>query len=455
MKPPLWDHQAAALKASAGRPATLLHMGLGTGKTRVACELLEQWRVGRQQWRISRVIVICPLSVVPTWSEEMAKYAERDWLLCPMHKMSTAKKRKLVEQVILESRTSGRPIMLTINFESVWREPLASYLRKAGFEAVIVDEAHRIKSPRGVASKYLAKLGRTADFRLALTGTPMPSGPLDVFGLMRYLSPDVFGQSFVRFRNRYAKLGGFGGKEVVGFRNLEELTAKMSPLTFQVGREVLDLPSATHNIRHVELGKEALKAYNAVKAGIVAELEDGEITASNALVQLLRMQQLTSGYAALDEQDTKQIDTAKRDELLELFNSMEPGEPVVVFGQFRGDMQTVHEAAEAAGRSSLELSGKRREMQEWKDGGADVLAVQIASGGAGVDLTRARYCVYLSTGFNLGNYVQSLARCHRPGQTKPVSYYHILARGSIDETVHHALRHKQNVVDAILATLTP
>jgi SNF2 family DNA or RNA helicase len=94
-------------------------------------------------------------------------------------------------------------------------------------------------------------------------------------------------------------------------------------------------------------------------------------------------------------------------------------------------------------------------MQQWKDGGADVLAVQIASGGAGVDLTRARYCVYLSTGFNLGNYVQSLARCHRPGQTKPVSYYHILARGSIDETVHHALRHKQNVVDAILATLTP
>ena len=205
MKPPLWDHQTAALKASAGRPATLLHMGLGTGKTRVACELLEQWKV-------SRVIVVCPLSVVPTWSEEMAKYAERDWLLCPMHKMSTAKKRKLVEQVILESRTSGRPVMLTINFESVWREPLAKYLLTAGFDAVIVDEAHRIKSPRGVASKYLAKLGRRAEFRLALTGTPMPSGPLDVFGLMRYLSPDVFGQSFVRFRNRYAKLGGFGGK---------------------------------------------------------------------------------------------------------------------------------------------------------------------------------------------------------------------------------------------------
>jgi len=447
--PPLWDHQTAAIAASSGRPATLLHMGLGTGKTRVACELVERWKA-------SRVLVISPLSVVPTWSEEMAKYAQRDWVLQPLNGLSTAKKVKLARERILEARASGKPLMLTINFESVWRDPLGRFLRDADLDCVIVDEAHRIKSPRGVASRYIGRLAASADFRLALTGTPMPSGPLDVFGLMRFLDSGVFGGSFVRFRNRYAKLGGFGGKEVVGFKNLEELTAKMSPLTFQVGREVLDLPSETHSVRHVELGKEATKAYNAVKSGLVAELEDGEITASNALVQLLRMQQLTSGYARFDDsEEALQIDTAKRDELVDLLSAMEPGEPVVVFGQFRGDMQTIHEAAGLAGRTSLELSGRRREMQAWKEGAADVLAVQIASGGAGVDLTRARYCIYLSTGFNLGNFVQSLARCHRPGQTRAVSYYHVLARGTIDEAVYHALKKKQNAVEAILATLTP
>lgn len=82
-----------------------------------------------------------------------------------------------------------------------------------------------------------------------------------------------------------------------------------------------------------------------------------------------------------------------------------------------------------------------------------MLAVQIASGAEGIDLTRARYAVYLSTGFNLGSYLQSEKRVHRPGQTRPVTYYHLVAKDTIDEKVYHALRERRNAVDAILADI--
>jgi SNF2 family DNA or RNA helicase len=110
----------------------------------------------------------------------------------------------------------------------------------------------------------------------------------------------------------------------------------------------------------------------------------------------------------------------------------------------------VHEAAKLTARDSLELSGSVRQLEQWQAGEAPVLAVQIQSGGTGVDLTRAAYCVYLSTGFSLGDYEQSLARVHRPGQDRTVFYYHIVAKDTVDEKVYAALRARKKVVEAIL-----
>jgi SNF2 family DNA or RNA helicase len=90
------------------------------------------------------------------------------------------------------------------------------------------------------------------------------------------------------------------------------------------------------------------------------------------------------------------------------------------------------------------------DLKRWQAGEAPVLAVQIDSGGVGIDLTRARYSIYYSLGFSLGSYEQSLARIHRPGQTRPVEYIHLLAEGTVDEKVMAALSQRANVVNAVL-----
>ena len=76
------------------------------------------------------------------------------------------------------------------------------------------------------------------------------------------------------------------------------------------------------------------------------------------------------------------------------------------------------------------------------------------AGGVGIDLTRTRYCVYLSGTFNYGNYEQSLARVHRPGQDRPVTYYHLIAENTIDVKVYKALSAKEKVIDSVLNELT-
>ncbi|MBE0656622.1 MAG: DEAD/DEAH box helicase, partial [Bryobacteraceae bacterium] len=118
--------------------------------------------------------------------------------------------------------------------------------------------------------------------------------------------------------------------------------------------------------------------------------------------------------------------------------------------RFHKDLEAVNRVADETGRRSLELSGRADELQLWQAGGAPVLAVQIDSGGVGVDLTRARYAIYYSLGFSLGSYEQSLARIHRPGQTRPVTYIHLLAEGTVDQKVMTALARRSDVVNSVL-----
>ncbi len=201
----------------------------------------------------------------------------------------------------------------------------------------------------------------------------------------------------------------------------------------------------------------AKRAYKELEKELITDLRSGAVTATNALTRLLRLQQLTSSAAVIDDQpDEKgrilrqeiEVDTSKAEALKDLLEGTD--EPVVVFCVFRYDLATV---AKLGGDEVAELSGRCDELAEWKAGRKRILAVQIASGSEGIDLTRARYSIYTSTGFNLGTYLQSEKRVHRPGQTKPVTYYHIVARDTVDEKVLGALRSRRSVVDAILASI--
>ena len=450
-----WRHQVAALrfalaKFEAGRHGLLLAMGMGTGKTLVALILL-LWL------KALRIIISCPLRVVSVWVGEIERHIGVRAVVVALDEDggSVAEKMAAAAEKMRLAAALGVPFIAVINFDSAWRDPFAAWAEKQQWDLVIADESHRLKAPGGKASMFFKRIRTRAAYRLALTGTPMPHGPMDIFAQFRYLDIAIFGPSFGAFRTKYAVMGGYQAKQITGFQHLDELERLMSQITFRVGSEVLDLPPATHVTYHCDLCPEARRVYKGVEDDFVAEVLDGRITATNALVKLIRLQQIANGVVKTDEGIQHRVDDAKRKLLADTLEDMGKDEPVVVFCRYHLDLDAVHEACGAVGFECLELSGRQDDLARWQKGSGQVLAVQISAGGVGVDLTRARFSIYYSLGFSLGDYEQSEKRIHRPGQTRPVEYIHLVARNTVDVKIMRALARRAAIVESILAEIKP
>ena len=448
-----WRHQIAAFqftmeRLARGAGAALLALEMGVGKTLVALMVLAAVAA-------RRVLICCPLRVVPVWEQQIERHLDLPLIVVSLDDNvgSVAGKKKLAADKLRLAEATGRPLVIIINYDSVWRSPFADWAESQQWDLIIADESHRLKAPGGKASLAFKRLRQHARGRLALTGTPMPHSPLDVYAQFRFLSQTIFGPSFAAFRQKYAIMGGFQRKQVTGFQCLDELEALMRTITYRVSKDVLDLPPQTHVTYHCELSSEAQRIYRDLEDDFVAEVRDGRITVSNAMVKLLRLQQVAGGWVKTDDGQYHRVDSAKEKLLADTLEDIGSGEPVVVFCRFHADLDAVHEAAKSAGFPSLELSGRRDELRRWQDGEAQVLAAQISAGGVGVDLTRARYSIYYSLSFSLGEYDQALSRVHRPGQTRPVEHIHLVARNTVDTKIMRALDRRAEVVEAILAEI--
>lgn len=425
----------------------MLDFGMGAGKTLTA---LDAWdKIGP-----ALTLVVCPVSVLGVWRREFHLHVDRPMDVAVLDRGDGRKKAAAAAKAVALARVERRPLVLVVNYESVWREPLATVLRRAAPGMLILDESHRIKAPGGKAALFLSRLAATAAWKVALSGTPCPHSILDAYAQFRSVAPYVFGWSYTTFKSRYAVVGGHEGKQVVGFQNTDEFERRFHEVALSVKTEdCVDLPEALDHTLEVELGPTAATAYADMEAQLWAEVDAGRIVAKNALAKLLRLQQLTSGIAACDDGREEVIDAAKVEALDDWLEDVPAGEPVVVFCRFTKDLDAVRQLAERRGLRYGEISGRRKDLTEHArmPEGVDLMGVQIQSGGVGIDLTRARLAVYLSLGFNLGDYLQSKARIHRPGQTRPVLFTHLVARRTIDTRVLRALMRRRQVIEAILA----
>jgi SNF2 family DNA or RNA helicase len=401
-----------------------------------------------------RTLVVCPLRVVPVWVTQIERHVGIPVTIVALDDYSSvAKKHEEAVAKMKLAQVLGQPFIVIVNYDSAWRDPFASWAEKIRWDVVIADEAHRIKTPSGKASLFFKRMRMHATYRFALTGTPMPHGPMDIYAVFRYLDVTLFGPSFSAFRTRYAVMGGYQKKQITGFQKLEELERVMSRVTFKVGDEVLDLPPATDVTYHCVLTSEAARIYRELEEDFVARVKDGTVTVANAMVKLLRLQQVTGGCVPTDDRTIHRVDSSKQKLLADTLEDIGADEPVVVFCRFIADLLAVHEACKDMGLTSMELSGRQDELKRWQDGGAQVLAVQIDAGSEGVDFTRARYSIFYSVGYSLGKYDQARKRTHRPGQVKPVTHIHLIARNTVDVKIMRALEKRADIVNAILAEI--
>ena len=450
-----WRHQEEAVEWAMGRgnaPA-LLHLGMGCGKTRIALEIM--LRIMRERDRFIG-LVGCPKAVIAAWGKQAGLWAETLRVVSIVGSTPT-KKRQIVEHAVADRS----PLLLVGNYESISRLPI---LEKLAYDVICWDEVHRLKAHNGKASKWAGKLvGRNKQAKvLGLSGTMLADKPLGAWGVYRAVeAPEcpTFGRSYPLFKAHYAAEHPFIRGMVTGYRNLDEMAEKIAATTFHRKTEdvIRNLPEKTHTFVDCPLSPEEGRVLTELTKEFAAEVDGGTITPKNAMEGLLRMLQACNGFCRFDDADefSPIVQTpAKAIAFAELIEDVEQREPIVVFCRFRRDIEAVVAAATKSGRTVSELSGKANQLADWQAGETDVLVTQIASGGIGIDLTRASLCVFYSLGHSLSEYLQAVARLYRPGQTRATRFYHLVAtlRGdtTVDGLVYKALQEKRDVIDGIV-----
>lgn len=434
----LWNHQIEALKflkqrVEYGNNHAALFLEMRTGKTRVAIEFIKQHGY-------KRVLVLCPKKTNLVWSTHFEEFA-------PEYCVDDLTSGKLIDRATIIKSQNHLVSVQLLNYDALNNNVVCAAIYSQKWDCVIADEAHRLKAPTGKRSKVAAKI--QAKFKLALTGTPYHNKPLDVFGIHRFLSningykSTLFG-TWTEFKHKYALWYGPNGYILGGYINQDELATKIDTFAFQVkSKDVLDLPEQLHINYPVQLEDNVLQAYKKLEKDNIVKLDQGTIATDNALVNILRLQQMLGGYAVFDDGERTPISNAKAEALQEIIEEI-GNQPIVVFYRFNTDLHTMYKTDRG-----YELNGKNNELHEWLNVLDGILFVQISAGAEGIDLSKANYFIYYSKDFSLGTYQQSLARGLKHGEKNQVTYIHLTIPNTVDEDINDQLQNKQNDVRAL------
>lgn len=432
---------------------------MGCGKTLTAIAIAG---AGYQMGKVERLLIVAPTSVVAVWPKELQEYAKFKYTC----KTLLGEKKRRIKQIddLLKFPFKALKVAV-INYESTWRPEILEKLKEFDADMVIADESQRIKTYDAAQSKAMHELGDQARYKLILSGTPVQTAAIDIWSQYRFLDKTVFGDNFFKFLGRYAIMGGYGNKKIVGYKDLEGLIKKEHSIAFRVTKdEALDLPEQTFETRKIQFNQKEKNLYERIKKDSYAELDGGgHITATTVLTRLLRLQQLAGGFLVQDDAQKPQlVSRAKLDALGDIIEDyvIGSGKKLVIFARFIAEVKAIMELAskvlpkelkQVAIYGDIKKEDRGDIVKQFQEDPKTVLFIgQIDTAGTGITLTAADTCVYYSKNFNYATYSQSLSRIHRIGQRNCCTYIDLEIEGTIDELISKALSRKEDMAKTVV-----
>ena len=458
-------HQLKALKRSWDKTYFAYFMEMGTGKSKV---LIDNISMLYDQGKIDGALIVAPKGVYKNWYDQEI----------PTHMVEHIDKKMVLWQATISQKQqkeldslfeTGEDLhILIMNVEALSTQKGVDFAKKFLFShrtLMAVDESTTIKNPDAKRTKSICDLGLASRYNRILTGSPVTKSPLDLFKQCEFLQPELLCfSSYYAFRSRFAKLKtmNYGGKSfqlVTGYKNLDELAEIIKPFSERIlKKECLDLPPKTYIKRTIQLSTEQQKLYTQMKRMAIAELHGKTMTTATALVQLMRLQQITCGHFKADDGSVKQIKNNRIAELLSVLDEVEG--KAIIWCHWRHDIQNVVAAItkEYGPRSVVTYYGDTTSEQRQKaikeiqnkNGEVRFLVGTPQTGGYGITLTEANTMIYFSNGYDLEKRTQSEARIDRIGQTRSMTYVDIIAEKTVDEKIVKALRKKIDIASQIM-----
>ena len=472
-----FKHQAHIFYESRNKENYALFMEQGTGKSKVVVDTASYMFENNM---IDGIMVIAPKGVHSDWISYHFPEHKPDRVASDMAYWSADNKKSEAEHItkmILppERHQMDRKLkVLAINIDGVnvaRGYAVVETFLKNNRCLLVVDESSRIKNTKAKRTKKVLKLGKLANYKRILTGTPVTKSPLDLYSQMSFLSPDILGfNSFVSFRARYAILrdqilsNGGRYQMVVGFRpdRLDEITQLIAPYSYRIlAKECLDLPPLTFSKSSVIMNTEQLRIYNELAEDLYSELAGAAMTVPTLLTKLLRLSQITGGFFPSDEGESLPVGDSnpKLERLLDTIKEIDESSKVIIWARFKPELDVITEAlAKEYGENTVvdyhgRVTNKRREYakETMRDEESQVrfFVGNPRAGGTGLNLTAANFMIFFSSGFDLDDRLQAEKRSHRIGQKKHVHIIDIIAKDSMDETIIESLKNKKDIADVI------
>lgn len=351
----------------------------------------------------------------------------------------------------LENIEDIEEFFIVTNVETLRNKEIQAKLEELTTKGIIgmtiIDEIHKAKNPTSQQGKAIHKL--KSFYKMALTGTPLMNKPLDLYNTLKWL--DAEHSSYYGFRNRYAVMGGFGGYQVVGYKNLNELKTKLDKIMLRRKKtEVLDLPPKVRVTEYVEMGGKQKKIYKGVLNEIKAELDQIKMD-PNPLAKLIRLRQATGNTGILSSSIEE---SAKLDRLEELVEEMvENGEKVIVFSNWEKVLTPAINRLRKY-RPAV-ITGKTKDRMEQVEKfqnseSCKVIAGTIGAMGTGLTLTAATNVIFLDSPWNMANKEQAEDRAHRIGTTSAVNVITLVTKDTIDERIEEIVEEKKDMAEMLV-----
>ena len=462
-----FDHQVTALERGWQRPEFGLFMEMGTGKSKV---LIDNLGMLYQAGEINFALVIAPKGVYRNWvAKEIPEHMSDDIPHRVIRWVATPNKTQQAEMRSVGEKFDGLTIfvMNVESFSSIKGKNAGEWMGRAfGRNGLIaIDESTTIKNHKAKRTKALMKIASAFKYKRLLTGSPVTKSPMDLYSQCEFLRPGLLGyDSYYAFQGRYAvvqrkTMGSHAFQQIVGFRNLDELTFKIDQFSYRVlKQDCLDLPDKIYTVRYVGLTKQQRDMYNSIKQHALVMLDNGELSTAPAVItQMLRLQQILSGHLKTDDGDTIYFDSKRMDALKEILE--EHDGKAIIWSRFRYDIQqitkmlndTFGQGCAASYYGDTSDDERQKAVNDFQN--SEHLKFFVgnpSTAGYGLTLTEADLVIYYANDFNLETRAQSEDRAHRIGQKNNVTYVDLISEGTIDERIVKSLQSKIDIGAKVL-----
>lgn len=428
----------------------------GIGKTLVQIGLMKDRIVKGLTYKI---LIVAPLSLLEkVWKHDIEKFfIGNTGAKFPIYVMDdTAEKAR----AILKKQVG----IFIINYEKVWR--LENEILRLNPDMMILDESSKIKNPNTRQTKSILKIGMKVRYKSIMTGTVTSNSMMDIFPQYKFLNENILGSTLTSFRNlyfvpSYRKFGSIGFNEwQITDRGKAEIKALIEPITVSWKKdECLDLPELIVQDIEFRLNPEQQKMYNQMKDYMLTEISGNVYSAQVILTKLLKLSMITSGFIqdTGGENVTEISPNAKANQFMELVGLIPDDSQIIVWAVFHHDIVMLKKLLEkkygpgcaVAYYGKINYAAKKESYDHFKAGSARFFIAHPKSAGMGLNLSNANYSIFYSANYSFEDYAQSKERYNRTGQTKKMTEYRLMAKGTVDKIIFRAIEMKKSLNEFI------